>query len=60
MPCSDPLEHKDREQLQARLDAATRAACELAQVTDKLYGRYTVMVSLTPETAQWIPRAQRT
>jgi hypothetical protein len=54
MPCSDPRDHKDREQLQALLDAATRAACELAHVMDKLYGRYAVMVSLTPETAQWI------
>lgn len=52
MPCSDggPTPRQWEIDIRKRLDAATRAACELKRAADSLG----VSLAVTPETAQWL------
>jgi len=51
MPCYDPREHEDRRTLQKRLDAATKAACDMTKVFEA-YPE--LLLHLPADTIKWI------
>jgi hypothetical protein len=54
MPCYDPREREDREQIKKDLDSATRVACELSHFLRNYFFPFSWVSKVSNETRSWI------